>query len=205
MRYTPEHKQETRERILRAAARQFREHGFAEAGVAAIMKEAELTHGGFYAHFRSKDELIAEVIRSGFDRVSERFESHFDGLEGAEWLAAWVHGYLSREHRSHTANGCPLPALASEIARSGPHARSAFTEFFEQWLDRISDRIDAPAPDAEVRVLAAISQMAGALMLSRALDEPLATRVLSAAATEATAALTCESALPERAMTGDRS
>ncbi len=148
MRYTPEHKQVTRERILRAAARQFRERGFAESGVAAIMQEADLTHGGFYAHFAGKDELIAEVIRSGFDQVTERFEAKFAHLDGDDWLREWVNRYLSDAHFAHTDQGCPMPALAPEIARSGPAARRAFTELFEERLDRIVSRVDATPPRA---------------------------------------------------------
>lgn len=185
MRYTPQHKQQTRERILKAAARQFREKGFAGAGVSSVMKEADLTHGGFYAHFKSKDDLVAEVIRDGFDQVSERFEAAIDHLPDAEWLRAWVWRYLSAEHRAHTAEGCPMPALAAEIGRSGPNARAAFTELAFQRLDKVTSRIDAPKEEGVRRALAAVSQMAGALMLSRAFDEPLATHVREAAAQEA--------------------
>lgn len=189
MRYAPEHKRQTRERILRAAAHQFRACGFAETGVAAVMKEAGLTHGGFYAHFDSKDELISEVIRGGFDRVSDRFEAQFDHLSGSAWLRAWVHGYLSDGHQQHTGRGCPMPALAGEIARAGPEARAAFSELVDERLAKIASRVDAPGPEAERRVLAAIAQMAGALMLSRALQEPLAARIRDAAAEAAIATL----------------
>ena len=189
MRYTPEHKAETRDRILKAASKRFRERGFADAGVASIMRDAGLTHGGFYAHFGSKDDLVASVIRSGFDRVSDRFESRFDGLEGDAWLRAWVEAYLGDGHVAHVAEGCPMPALASDIARSGEGARGAFTEIFEERLAKVSRRVSAPREEAERRVLAAISQMAGALMLARALDEPMSARVRRAAADEAYATL----------------
>ena len=190
MRYPPEHKAETRERILSAAARRFREHGFAETPLAGIMRDAELTHGGFYAHFQSKDDLIGEVIRTGFDGVSDRFESRFSSLEGDEWLVAWVNGYLSDEHRAHTAHGCHMPALAPEIARSGPRARAGFTQLFGERLDKVCAHVDAPREEAERRVMAALSQMAGALMLSRAVDEPLASQIRRAAADAAVATLT---------------
>lgn len=189
MRYSAEHKQETRKRILNAAARQFREQGFAETGVAAVMKAANLTHGGFYAHFENKDALIAEVIRGGFSRVSENFESQFDHLSGNEWLREWVHRYLSDEHFEHTAQGCPLPSLTSEIARSGPEARAAFTNMFYERLEKAASHVDAPEEEAKSRVLAAISQMAGAMMLARAVDPPLDKAVRDAAAREAYATL----------------
>lgn len=196
MRYSPEHKQATRQRILKAAADQFRERGFSDTGVASIMEAADLTHGGFYAHFESKDHLIAEVIRAKFDDVSAKFESRFAGLPDQDWLAAWVRGYLSGEHQSHTAQGCPLPALSPEIARSGPEARTAFTELFHERLAVVASKVDASRDEAERRVLAALSQMAGALMLARATDEPLSTRIREAAAERAIATLTAPAAQP---------
>jgi len=189
MRYPPQHKQHTRERILRAAARQFRERGFEEPTVASIMREADLTHGGFYAHFQSKDELVGDVIRGGFDRVSERFEAAFDHLDDERWLGEWVAAYLSEEHELHPGEGCPMPALASEIARSGPSARSAFTALFRDRLERVKAKVDAPDAAADSRVLAAISQMTGALMLARALDEPLSSAIRHAAREAALATL----------------
>jgi TetR/AcrR family transcriptional repressor of nem operon len=192
MRYSTEHKQHTRERILAAASRRFKAQGFDGTGVAAIMNDADLTHGGFYAHFASKDALVAEVIRTGFDGVSARFEARFDHLEGDDWLRAWVNEYLSLTHAQLTAEGCPLPSLAGEIARSGPDATAAFTGSFLTRLDRVGAHIDAPKPEAERRVLAAISQMAGAMMLARATDEPLSARILDAARAEAIRTLTGE-------------
>lgn len=189
MRYTSDHKQQTREQILSAAARQFRERGFDQASVGSIMKEAGLTHGGFYAHFESKDQLIAEVIRGGFDQVTERFEQQFSQLEGDQWLKAWVDRYLSDGHFHATDQGCPMPALAGEIGRSGDQARHAFTELFEERIERVMKRVDAPAKEARRRVLAAVSQMAGALMLARTFDNELASDVRAAAAERAYATL----------------
>lgn len=205
MRYSPEHKRKTHEKILRAAGRQFRERGFAEAGVASIMDEAELTHGGFYAHFASKDQLIAEVIRSGFDRVTERFEEKFAHLSGEDWLREWVNRYLGDAHFQHTDRGCPMPALASDIARSGPEAREAFTALFRERMGRVVTRIDAPEAEAGRRVLAAVSQMVGAMTLARALDEPLGANIRAAAAESALATLTGRSAEQAATEEGGRS
>lgn len=189
MRYPSNQKQATRGQILDAAARQFRERGFGQASVGSVMKEAGLTHGGFYAHFASKDELVAEVIRGGFGGVSEKFESRFEGLEGEAWLKAWVRGYLSDGHLAAMDRGCPLPCLAGEIARTGEEAKQAFQEIFQQRLRRVSSHIDAPETEAHRRVFAAISQMAGALMLARCLDEQTSESIRSAAADEAIATL----------------
>ncbi len=189
MRYTTDHKQQTREQILSAAARQFRERGFDQASVGSIMKEAGLTHGGFYAHFESKDELIANVIRGGFDQVSERFESQFNHLHGEDWLRTWVDRYLSDGHYHAMDRGCPMPALAGEIGRADAQSRHAFTELFEQRLRRVMKEVDAPQDQARRRVLAAVSQMSGALMLARTFDNQLADDVRSAAAEQAIATL----------------
>ena len=153
------------------------------------MKEAGLTHGGFYAHFDSKDDLIAEVIRGGFDQVTERFERQFSHLDGEQWLKAWVDRYLSDGHFHATDRGCPMPALAGEIGRSGDQARHAFTELFEERIKRVMARVDAPEDEARRRVLAAVSQMAGALMLARTFDNELASDVRAAAAGSAHATL----------------
>ncbi len=203
MRYPTEHKSETREQILAAAARRFRAEGLASAGVAAIMRDAGLTHGGFYAHFKSKEDLIVEVITQGFDRVTERFEAHFEGLEGDAWLRAWVDAYLGQTHFEHVAEGCPFPPLAGEVARSGPTAIEAFTRLCLERCPSIERHIDAPPAESRRRTLAAISQMVGALMLARATDGPFSTEIREAAADAAFAALTGE-AMPKRTPQGTR-
>ncbi|MBB6429166.1 TetR/AcrR family transcriptional regulator [Algisphaera agarilytica] len=185
MPYPAEHKLETRERILRAAARQFREKGFAAASLSAIMKEAGLTHGGFYAHFENKDALVAEVIRSGFDHVSEKFESQFAQLDGEDWLHAWVRGYLGDAHLSHADQGCPLPTMSSEIARIGEQAVAAFTTLFYERLAHTSSMVQAPPEEARRRVLAAFSQMVGGLMLARAVEPELAREILESVEAQA--------------------
>ncbi|MEO0965431.1 MAG: TetR/AcrR family transcriptional regulator [Planctomycetota bacterium] len=181
MRYTAQQKQASRERILQAAARAFRAQGFDRPSVASIMKDAGLTHGAFYAHFDSKDRLVAEVIRAGFDGVTERFESRFRQAEGDEWLRQWVRGYLSDGHLGQPEAGCPLPTLSAEIARTGPEAIHAYTEVFRERLGRMVNRVDAADDEARRRVLASLSLMVGALMLARALEAPLSEELLVAA------------------------
>ncbi|MEM9417608.1 MAG: TetR/AcrR family transcriptional regulator [Planctomycetota bacterium] len=194
MPYSVEHKLQTRERILRAAARQFREKGFAAASLSAIMKEAGLTHGGFYAHFEDKDALVAAVIRDGFDHVSERFESQFAGLEGEDWLRAWVRGYMGEAHLSHADLGCPLPTLSSEIARIGDQAVAAFTALFYERLEHTSSMVNAPPGESRRWVLAAFSQMVGGLMLARAVEPELAREILESVEAQAIETLCPDSA-----------
>lgn len=181
MRYTPQHKQASRERILKAAARAFRAQGFERPSVASIMKDAGLTHGAFYAHFESKDQLVAEVIRAGFDGVTERFESRFRDAKGEDWLRHWVRGYLSDGHLAQPEAGCPLPTLSAEIARTGPEAIEAYSEVFRERLARMVERVDAPDDESRRRVLSALALMVGALTLARALEAPLSGDVLDAA------------------------
>ncbi|MEL7087469.1 MAG: TetR/AcrR family transcriptional regulator [Planctomycetota bacterium] len=181
----PTQKSETRARILQAAARQFREKGFSQASLSAIMKEAGLTHGGFYAHFDHKDALVAEVIRTGFDHVSERFESQFENLEGEDWLRAWVRGYLGDAHLTHADQGCALPTMSAEIARIGDQAVAAFTNLFYERLAHTSSMVDAPPAEARRRVLAAFSQMVGGLMLARAVEPTLAQEILESVEAQA--------------------
>ncbi|MEM6333323.1 MAG: TetR/AcrR family transcriptional regulator [Planctomycetota bacterium] len=190
VRYTSEHKAQTRERILGAAARQFREKGFSEASLASIMKEANLTHGGFYAHFESKDHLVAEVIRSGFDHVGEKFDRAFGELEGDDWLRAWATAYMSPGHLHEVRRACPLPLLTPEIARSGPEARTGFTDLSYERMATVMSHIDAPEAEARRRAMAGVSLMVGGMMMARALDEPLSSELLDVTREAAIDALT---------------
>src|SRR3954468_2611554 len=113
MRYAPEHNEETRERILDVASRLFREHGIAAVGLAKVMAEAGLTVGTFYTHFKSKEALLRETLVRSLDARHEQLEQ---ALHGAD-LEMVVRAYLSPEHRNTAATGCPVAALASEVAR----------------------------------------------------------------------------------------
>src|SRR5262249_59825067 len=111
--------------------RLIRSRGFAGASVGRVMRGAGLTVGGFYAHFRSKEALEAEVLRGA---IAERRRSWFAGLEnraGLDWLAPAGKRYLAIAHRDHSANGCPLPAVLSELTRSGRRTRDVMAETFE--------------------------------------------------------------------------
>src|SRR3954465_1169031 len=113
MRYAPEHNDETRERILAAASRLFREHGIAAVGLAKIMSEADLTVGTFYTHFKSKEALVRETLLRA---LKVRYEELEKALRAGD-LDMAVRAYLSPEHRDSPGAGCPTAALASEVAR----------------------------------------------------------------------------------------
>jgi TetR/AcrR family transcriptional repressor of nem operon len=119
MSYRPEHKTETRQKIVKDASRRVRSEGLNGAAVAAVMRDAGLTHGGFYKHFGSKDDLLLESLREAFGEV---VASLVEAAEQARPQSGWkaiVKTYLSAEHCNHPECGCPLAALASELARAG--------------------------------------------------------------------------------------
>src|SRR5260370_15417118 len=117
----------TRERIVSAAAAEFRQHGIAATGLADLMKAAGLTHGGFYRHFESKDQPVAEACSAAIATMTERVASSASRERGRKGLEAAVADYLSTEHRDNPRDGCPLAALGSEMARADPRTRAAAT------------------------------------------------------------------------------
>lgn len=173
MRYDAEHKELTRRKVLSEAAAAIRRHGPAGVGVAALMAQAGLTHGGFYAHFRSKDELVAEAISAMFDERYRGFRSCVEGKEPTKGLAMFVDRYLSATHRDGIESGCPLPSLASDVARLPLAARRRFAAGAERLTQGIADAL-RKLGKADPRGLAAsmLAEMVGALALARAIDDP---------------------------------
>jgi TetR/AcrR family transcriptional repressor of nem operon len=114
MRYTKDHKQATRRRILDAAGRRLKQDGIDGAGVAAVMSDAGLTNGAFYAHFASKEDLVANVLANQLQAQRQSFDAQHPDRAGVE---AFIRAYLSPEHRDQCADGCPSAALLDEIAR----------------------------------------------------------------------------------------
>lgn len=158
-------KQETRERVLRAAAGALREHGPDGVGIAAIMRQAGLTHGGFYAHFRNKDDLVAQAVSHAFLHMARRFPRLTAPETGPAALGRYVDAYLSPAHRDARATSCPLTALSADIARQAPPVRQAFEAGLVAVTARVTELM--PKPD-ERRARVALSMMAGAVVLARA-------------------------------------
>jgi len=183
VRYATGHRERTRAAILDVAARRFRERGYRASGVDDVMGAAGLTAGGFYSHFESKSALLSETLRLSLASGRQRLFSGLEGLEGVEWLRAVVGRYLSRSHRDEPGTGCPLPALAGEVAREGELPRKALEEYLEGLVTEIALRTPAaPGIGPEDRVLATVALLSGALALSRAVkDRELSDRILSAA------------------------
>ena len=173
MRRTREQKRQTHEDILRAAARAFRESGFDGVGVAELMRDAGLTHGGFYAHFPSKDALLGEAAAYGLEQNGQSFFDEAAQAAPDAPLREILRRYISRNHRDTPADGCVLPTLAGEIAREPAEVRHRFTEALETYLARLTEHTPG-ADDAARRdnALILLSGMVGALVLSRAIDDP---------------------------------
>lgn len=168
MRYSKEHKQETHARIVKKASVRLREKGAHGIGVADLMKEAGLTHGGFYAHFDSREALVIEAFAYAMDRSTERWRKAAEQTPPDQRLAAIVNSYLTPTHRDDPGHGCAVPALGAEIARESPKTRKAFAAKVEQMIDMMASQIlDAPPKEARRLAMASLATMMGTLVLSR--------------------------------------
>lgn len=168
MRYTAAHKQRTREKVLGAAAKAIRASGPEGVGVAGIMADAGLTHGGFYAHFASKDDLIAAAIARMFEESRARLEAETRDRTPDEGLRAYIDFYLSPAHRDARRAGCPLAALASDLPRMKGSARKKFSDEAAALVSRLAERIallDREDPDADAS--STFAELLGALSLAR--------------------------------------
>lgn len=192
MRYPKDHKDKTHRRIVDTAARAFRAHGLDGVGVADLMAEAGLTHGGFYAHFASKDALIAEACRQALDATIETLDFRARGAPPGEGLRAVARTYLSRSHRDDAARGCILASLAGDIARAAPETRHAVTETLGRLVAVIAGQIPGGDAARTRRALAVAASLVGAMALARAVDDS----ALSDAILEATRAFVLDAAPP---------
>ncbi|UFX42555.1 TetR/AcrR family transcriptional regulator [Bradyrhizobium sp. 41S5] len=168
MRYSKEHKQETHARIVKKAATRLRERGAHGIGVADLMKDAGLTHGGFYAHFDSREALVIEAFNYAMDRATERWRKVTAEVPPEKRLATMVDGYLSAAHRDDPGQGCAVPALGAEIARESPKTRKAFALKLDQMIDMMADQIqDVPRKTARKQAMATLATMMGTIVMSR--------------------------------------
>lgn len=155
------------ERIVKAASRRIRRDGVDNVGVAELMKQAGLTHGGFYRHFESRDDLVAEAIAEALAQGSQRVQASAK-LSGPSALAAIVDGYLSRLHRDKPETGCAVAALPTDVARCGPRAGAAYSRQVRAYLELLTDLTPDRDPDQAHLILASL---VGALLLARAVDD----------------------------------
>lgn len=172
-RYSTDHKDKTHALIVDAAAERIRVGGFDALGVASIMAEAGLTHGGFYAHFPSRDALLAAAVTRLFEKACEtvgRFEEKYGAEAGLE---KYIDFYLSPRHRDDIEHGCPIPSLAGDAQRAAPQVKAAF----EAGLDKLADRLGKMMPSTKAgsggkkAALALYGEMVGVLSLSRTIGD----------------------------------
>ena len=168
MRYSREHKLETHARIVKRASVRLREKGAHGIGVADLMKDAGLTHGGFYAHFASREALVIEAFAYAMDRSTERWRKLGEQTAPEKRLAAIVESYLTTVHRDDPGHGCAVPTLGAEIARESPKTRKAFAAKLEQMIDMLAEQIsDLPRKAARKQAMAAVATMMGTMVLAR--------------------------------------
>src|SRR2546427_9413793 len=176
-RYAKDHKQATRRRIVKAAGRRLKRNGIDGSGVAPLMADAGLTNGAFYAHFASKEDLVATAVADQLRTQYAGLDALAPGRGGVEQL---VRAYLSPEHRDNPDDGCPSAALLDEIGRCTDATKQAYTDGVLAVIDDIAARlVPHDPPSARVKTLSVFALMIGPLQLSRALaDRHLADEIL---------------------------
>lgn len=186
MRYDGDHKTATRARVLKEAAREIRAKGPAGIAVGGVMARAGLTHGGFYAHFASKDDLVAAAIGTMFDEARGRFDRTLAERDPAGALTAYIDFYLSAAHRDSREQGCPLAALSSDLPRLGSVSRERFGTGVAALTQRLADSLARHGTAHAYRVARAmLAQLVGALSLARSVADPVQSdEILSASRAE---------------------
>jgi TetR/AcrR family transcriptional repressor of nem operon len=196
MRYSESHKRETRKKVLKAAAGMVRAKGPDGVGVAELMAEVGLTHGGFYAHFPNKEALVAEAVTEAFAQSRRRFDRLTETMDGPTALDAFIDSYVSAEHRANPQRGCPVAALASDLPRQAPAVRAAFDAGVNGMIERIAAWLPSgTAAERRGQAASMVAEMAGAVSLARAVsDDTLAGDLLA----ECRARLKARAGLTER-------
>jgi TetR/AcrR family transcriptional repressor of nem operon len=174
MRYPPAHKHATRRRIVEAASQAFREQGVAETGVDEVMRRAGLTHGGFYAHFQDKSELVAEACASAFDAAVPNLDRIAALPTRAARARLLIDSYLSPRHRDNRGSGCVVVAVGADASRLRGAARKGYSRGLTLHIDRLSDalKLSRDPQCNRDRVTHLMSSLVGALLFARAIDDP---------------------------------
>jgi TetR/AcrR family transcriptional repressor of nem operon len=183
MRYPPAHKHATRRRIVAAASAAFRERGVEGTGVDEVMRRAGLTHGGFYAHFRDKSELVAEACAEAFDEAVVNLGRIAAQPTAARRARLLIDSYLSTHHRDNRGSGCLVVAVGADMPRLSGPARAGYARGFVRHLDRLCDalRLARDPEENRDRVTHLMSSLVGALIFARATDDPARSDALLAA------------------------
>jgi TetR/AcrR family transcriptional regulator, transcriptional repressor for nem operon len=181
MRYPAGQKEQTRKKILETAGRIFRRDGYQASGVDKVMLEAGLTAGGFYAHFSSKQSLLAAALVEAGTELRQRVEKSLQGLSGRGWVKGFLERYLGLEHCESSETGCPLAALVSEVSRADETVKASFEELVRTLQDALTSNTLPGGSPAGEQALAVVSMCVGGLGLARSVkDRALAERILDA-------------------------
>jgi TetR/AcrR family transcriptional repressor of nem operon len=183
MRYPVEQKAETHEKIIQAAARSFREYGSEGKGLARLMEDAGLTHGGFYRHFKNKEDLYVDAITRGFQQTADKMVAAAARAPRGQQLRAIIEHYLSPEHLGDPGGGCVLSTLSAEIARQRPAVRARINVAMKSYRDRLLPFLTGKSEAEKKRqFMVLFPAMAGVMMTARAMSDPSAGKEILAAA-----------------------
>lgn len=181
MRVSREEKERSRRRIVSAATRRMRGRGIAGTSVADVMADAELTHGGFYRHFTSKDELLVSALNEAYADLLAPLEAATAEMPHREALQEFVVRYLSADHVDAAANGCPIAALSTEIPRETAALKTAFASGISRTVRALAVGEVGVAGERRDAAITLLMQLVGAVVLARASDPPLARELLRVA------------------------
>jgi TetR/AcrR family transcriptional regulator, transcriptional repressor for nem operon len=170
MRYSKEHKDETHQRIVKTAGARFRAEGVDGVGVASVMQSVGLTVGGFYAHFGSKEDLVAEACSDAFATTTAGFRAFIESKPAGRRFRALVDAYLSPRHRDDPGNGCTVAANGAELARHPTGTRAVFSEQINAWVKLITEAMHADGLQGDARGVA--GTLVGTMILARAIADP---------------------------------
>jgi TetR/AcrR family transcriptional regulator, transcriptional repressor for nem operon len=175
MRYSPEHKARNHERILSVAARSFRERGGDASGIGTVMKKVGLQKGGFYRHFKSKDDLFVEAVAQALEETGRGMEEVAKSAPEGRALRAIIERYLSAGHADSPGSGCVRAALGPELARKSPAVRRRIMALLEAYRERLSPFMPGRTREAKMEKCRLLfSSMAGVLMMVRVIPDPQA-------------------------------
>ncbi len=179
MRYSAAHKDETRQRIVRTAARHFRRGGEKGVAIADLMSKLKLTHGGFYKHFDSKDELLTEALVQAFDETEKRFGEAVRNAKPGTELKVLIGNFLSLEHCANPGAGCPMAAIVSEIPRLPRSVRNQVEQAMKRRVKAVSRLMPgSSAHEREQNAVALMAGMIGTINIARVLTDPAARKAM---------------------------
>jgi TetR/AcrR family transcriptional regulator, transcriptional repressor for nem operon len=202
MRYSAEHKNETRARILEAASRLFREEGYGGSGIGPLTKAAGVTNGAFYGHFKSKSEAFRNVVLAGLEQLREGVRS-LRAAHGARWRRSFIDFYLGPRRTCKLGESCALPSLSPEVMRADDETRAAYEAELLRLVSEVSTGLDDlpvnNGEDHEDRAIALLALLSGGVTLARAVRDPaLSERIAKAVHRYATAMAEPEETAPKR-------